>query len=724
VSKHAAPPSIARRAEVALAFGLGLASCDAAAERGLSTVAQRAAEAPVLDGVLDEAAWAAAEPITDFVQIDPVLGAAPSEPTEVRILYDADYLYIGARLHDRDPAHIVRNVMVRQPRLFGEDRLHVILDTFHDRRNGYYFEVNPNGLRADALIENNTTLIESWDGIWDAASSVDDGGWSTELRIPMKSLSFDANADAWGLNLYRSISARGEFLSWNTDIIADQPYAPALAGRLTGLEGLRQGVGLDVTPSLTVHQHDGRATHTESTEWEPSLDLLYKLTNATTAALTLNTDFSATEVDDRQVNLTRFSLFFPEKRTFFLQDAGIFEFGGLAENGRPFFSRTIGLGANGEPLDLEGGLKVTGREGRASFGALAVRQSAGTATPAQNLFVGRGVVNVLEQSSAGVIATMGDPEGGDNSVVGGDFRYRNAHLPGNQVLEATAWAQRSHTPGTAGGDAAYGGSFRLPNDRWYVENFATWIEPSFDPAMGFVNRPGIRNLNGFFRFRTRPEDSDWLIANNYWLFLEQVDDLAGNVQSGVVEVMPWGPYSKGNDFYRPMWQRFREVPTEAFLLFDRLPVAAGDYSFDHWSFRVETSEARALRVYATVGAGDFYDGERRSFELDSTWRVSRHLSLDVDWQWDDVRLSSGSFISRLYRSRLAWALNARTAWILLAQYDNVSRALGLDLRLQWLPRAGQEVYFIVQEGAFRDPDDRFVTQTADATFKALYTWRW
>jgi hypothetical protein len=176
-------------------------------------------------------------------------------------------------------------------------------------------------------------------------------------------------------------------------------------------------------------------------------------------------------------------------------------------------------------------------------------------------------------------------------------------------------------------DAAYGGSFGLPNDRWYVETFATWIEPNFDPAMGFVNRPGIRNLNGFFRFRTRPEDSDWLIANNYWLFLEQVDEVAGNLQSGVVEVVPWGPYSKGNDFYRPMWQRFREVPAEPFLLFDRLPVAAGDYSFDHWSFRVETSEARALRVYATVGAGDFYDGERRSFELDSTWRVSRQRSL-------------------------------------------------------------------------------------------------
>ena len=720
--RAALPRRRTHRSARLVALAIGLACADATAERNMTMAATHTNVAPILDGRLDEAVWEAATPATEFVQIEPVLGAAPSEATEVRVLYDADNLYIGARLYDHDPAHIVRNVMVRQPRLFGEDRLHVILDTFHDRRNGYYFEVNPNGLRADALIENNSTLIESWDGLWDAASTVDEHGWSTELRIPMKSLSFDARADAWGLNIYRSIAARGEFLSWNTDTIADQPYAPALAGRLTGLQGLQQGLGLDVTPSFSLHRHEAEAFGEEGREWEPSLDLLYKLTNATTAALTINTDFSATEVDDRQVNLTRFSLFFPEKRTFFLQDAGIFEFGELSENGRPFFSRTIGLGADGEPLDLDAGLKVTGREGRTNFGVLAVRQSAGRTEPAQNLFVGRGVVNVLEQSSVGVITTMGDPEGGDNSVVGSDFRYRS-NFAGDQVLDATAWAQHSRTP-DLGSDDAYGVSFRLPNDRWYVETYATQIGRHFDPAMGFVNRPGIRNVNGFFRFRTRPEHSDWLIANNYWMFLERVEDLDGRLQSSVLELMPWGPYTKGNDFYRPMWQRFREVPTEAFLLFDRLPVAAGDYSFDHWSFRVETSEARALRVYATVGAGDFYDGERRSFELDSTWRVSRHLSLDVDWQWDDVRLSSGSFISRLYRSRLAWALNARTAWILLAQYDNVSRALGLDLRLQWLPRAGQEVYFIVQEGAFRDPDDRFVTQTADATFKALYTWRW
>jgi hypothetical protein len=381
-------------------------------------------QAPVIDGVLDEAVWSRATRIDDLHQLDPVEYAEPSERTEIRIFYTDDALYVAARLWDSQPERITAQVLRQGEGLANEDRFAVILDPNLDRRSGYRFQVNPNGVRWEALYRDTSNLESDWSGIWRAAATRDDEGWVAEVEIPFKTISFNPNNDAWGINFERTIQRNDETLGW---VSRNRQMNPSIAGTATGFHGLRQGRGIDIVPSVSVtEQRVYGAAASSASALEPSLDVFYRVTPSLSAALTLNTDFSATEVDDRQVNLTRFSLFFPEKRDFFLQDADIFEFGRIGsggggggppgagggssnQNGRAFFSRRIGLSSTGEPVDIDYGGKLSGRVGRWNIGALAIRQAAFEEVDATDVFVGRVTANVLGESTAGVIVTDGDP---------------------------------------------------------------------------------------------------------------------------------------------------------------------------------------------------------------------------------------------------------------------------------------------------------------------------
>ena len=419
---------------------------------------------PTIDGLLDEEVWEQAELIADFHQIRPGDGDEPSERTEVYLLYDDDALYVGARLGDSEPDRIAANTM-RHGLGLGrtDDRLVVILDPFNTRRGGYRFETNANGVRHEMLYQNVTQIQTAWDTIWESAGSIDENGWLAEMAIPFKSLAFDPLADAWGFNFARGIRRRGEEIAW---VSRNRAYNPSSTGLATGFADMDQGLGLDIVPSISLSEQKFFAPAGSDSDTDPSLDVYYRLTPSLNSALTINTDFSATEVDDRQVNLTRFGLFFPERRDFFLNDADLFEFGRIGgsgfgsnqassrpnrENGRAFFSRRIGLSATGTPVDLDYGGKISGRVGRWNIGTLAIRQDASGPVNATDIFVGRVSANVLEESAVGMIVTDGDPTSNlDNSLMGVDFRYLNSRLSGGRVLEADAWFQRSSTEGQSG----------------------------------------------------------------------------------------------------------------------------------------------------------------------------------------------------------------------------------------------------------------------------------
>ena len=385
-----------------------------------------------------------------------------------------------------------------------DDRIVIILDPFHTGTGAYRFETNANGIRHDALYDSIDSFESAWTVIWESAADYFEGGWEAEMAIPFKTLSFDPTSDSWGFNFGRGIRRRGEEIAW---VSRNRSYNASILGYATGLEGMNQGVGLDVVPSVTLNEKRTFDPSGSDFSFEPSLDIFYKVTPSLNASLTFNTDFSAAEVDDRQVNLTRFNLFFPEKRDFFLNDSDLFTFGRIdeirneasssaaANNGRPFFSRRLGLSSTGQPVDLEYGGKLSGRTGRLNVGVLAVHQDEFETIEASDVLVGRIAANVLEESSVGMIFTSGDPNYKHRQQgFRLDLRYLNTRLDNGKVIEADAWFQQSDTSGTNGDDAAFGLGFSIPaNSGWRGGVHHKQIQANFNPALGFVNRTDIED---------------------------------------------------------------------------------------------------------------------------------------------------------------------------------------------------------------------------------------
>jgi hypothetical protein len=698
----------------------------------------RVAVAPVVDGKLDEAIWQRAESIDDFHQIRPGDGSAPTERTEVYLLYDDDYLYIGAKLFDSEPDRITANVMRHGNALGEDDRLAIVIDPFNTGRNGYRFETNANGVRHEMLYHNITELQSDWTVIWDTNSSADTQGWSFEMALPFKSLPFDPQIDTWGINFARGIRRKGEEVVW---VSRNRSYNPSILGQATGFSGMDQGVGLDVVPSLSVNQRKVFAAAESDTETDPSLDVFYRITPSLNGSLTFNTDFSATEVDDRQVNLTRFSLFFPEKRDFFLNDSDLFEFGriGIQENqaadtpssesGRPFFSRRIGLSATGVPVDLKYGGKLSGRVGRWSIGSLAVRQDDFGPVEESSVLVARVQADVLEESNVGLILTQGDPTSNlDNSLSGFDFQYQNTRLRGDRVVDGQIWYQRSTTDGLDGDDAAFGLAVNMPNAEGFRGGLGIKeIQSNFYPAVGFVSRSGVRDYTAAVGYTHFVEDG-FVQSLFGGVDAQRIESIGGGLQTKIIDGRLLEIESRTRDEFELSYSMIEEVVDEPFTIYRDdtrdIVVAPGDYSFDEREISVESGGQRTLVAGLSYLTGGFYDGERVNIEASLTWKPSRKLNFRFAYDWNDIDLPQGAFTTRLAQFAAEYAFSLRLAWVSLIQYDNVSEVLGVNSRLHWIPRAGREGFVVLNHNLQDfDKDNRFHSALSDVSMKFGYTFR-
>src|SRR5688572_29169276 len=720
-----------------------------AADNGTSTKVVRAVRvdtAPVIDGRLDEAVWAQAEVITDFHQIRPGDGTEPSERTEVYLIYGDDALYIGARMFDSEPDRIAAPTVRQGQGLGRDDRLVVILDPFNTGRGGYRFETNSNGVRHDALYDNPDSFNSNWTVIWDTAAAVFDKGWTSEVEIPFKTLPFDPAIDTWGFNFGRSIRRRGEEVAW---VSRNRSYNPSIAGLATGLTGLSQGRGLDVVPSVSINQRKAFVPGSSDANLEPSLDVFYRVTPSLNASMTLNTDFSATEVDDRQVNLTRFNLFFPEKRDFFLNDADLFEFGRISatgnaatsasteNNGRPFFSRRLGLSPSGTPVDLRYGGKLSGRVGRWTIGTLAVQQDAtkvdgaadGATGEAHAALVGRVSANVLDESSVGMIFTAGDPNSArDNALVGLDFRYLNTRLPGGRVMQADAWFQRTETEGLSGDDSAFGLGVRLPNNTgWRGGAVVKELQRNFMPALGFISRSDVRDTAidaGYTYFpRSRFVQTMFVGVDG-----QRISFLDGGLQSEVVLGRLLELRNNTGDALNVHYSATREVVTEPFTIYRdnarQVVVPPGSYSFGETVLSMSAAGQRTFSGGATFGRGDFLSGSRTNLIGDFSWKPSNLFALGLRYDWNDIDLPQGDFITRLTRLTADVNFSSTLYWVSLIQYDNVSEVIGVNTRLNWIPKAGQEGLIVLNHSLQdRDRNGAFQSDLLDVSVKLNYTFR-
>jgi len=681
---------------------------------------------PEIDGALDEPVWEQAPVIADFTQIDPDEGAEPTERTECRLLYDRDHLYVGVRCFDSEPGEIRVRELQRDAQLSGSDRVSFVIDTFNDRRNGFFFETNPGAARRDGLVEDQDRIRIEWDGIWNVKTSVDEQGWAAEFIIPFKTVSFDPNESVWGFNVARFIRRKTETIRWAAATRDLDLITLSEAGALVGLEEMRQGLGLDIEPSASVTTSGEGSGAVDSTVFEPALDIFYKPSPFLTAALTLNTDFAETEVDERRVNLTRFPLFFPEQRAFFLQDAGIFEFGGLSRSPLPFFSRRIGIGPDGREREILAGVKATGRYEALNFGFLNVLMKDDELLGQKNFTVGRVALNVGEESTLGSIFTVGDPNTtGDNALVGADFNYRNSRDFDGGILSGNAWFEHSFSSGASvindGSDEiAFGLSLDYDSDVWAFGANAEQIGEDLNPALGFVRRRGVRQYFLRARRRWRPEAP----LNRFDLdaSLNATTDLGNTLESAEITPLGFTLANVPGDRISGEVNLERERLFEPFEIMDGVVLPVDTYDWVTAEAEVATSDARPLAASALVRYGGFFNGTRLDTEFELTWRPSRFFFASAELIINDVDLDQGDFVTRIGRARINVSFSPDLTWSNFIQYDNVSETVGLNSRVKWIIKPGNEVFFVVNQAVDVD-DGAFDGIGTEITFKTGVTLR-
>ncbi len=427
---------------------LPLEGMEVSASAPVELQAVRTPYAIILDGRLTEPAWQRAPVGGNFRQREPDEGAPASQPTEVRVVYTATHLYVGVLCHDSDPSAAVATRFNRDADLAADDRVTLLFDTFADRRNAFKFQTNSVGARVDELIgSEGETENRDWSGIWNVKTARFPSGWSAEFEIPFQTLSYAPGQSSWGFNVQRIIKRTNEETVWSGYLQSLDFNRVSRAGRLTGLRARSQGLKLDFSPFLTTE------VRRDAASFKPGFDLFYKPTPRLTLILTLNTDFSEAEADDVQVNLTRFSLFFPEKRQFFLEDAPNFAVDGLPPRPLviiPFFSRRVGIADDGKPVDLIGGAKLSGRIGKYSLGMLSAQTQERDPIPGENFSVVRLKRDLGTQSSLGLIATCRTPENGDaTGLYGHDFLYKTTKLAGDKNLTASSFVLKASFPARA-----------------------------------------------------------------------------------------------------------------------------------------------------------------------------------------------------------------------------------------------------------------------------------
>ncbi|HSW40593.1 MAG TPA: sugar-binding protein [Acidobacteriota bacterium] len=711
-----------------------------------------------VDGILDEDDWRKAPSIANLTQVEPRSGEAPTESTRVWVVWSRDALYIAVRCEDGNARQIVATEMSRDATVSYNDNIEIILDTYHDHRSAYYFSTNASGAMVDGRITENQEASMEWDGIWNVRTNRDDGGWTAEFEIPFKSIGFDPGISTWGFNISRFVARNRETSRWASPSLDTRIYHVVRAGNITGIENPSQGIGLDIKPYgiIGFTRDIGRRNIVQPSgmigedvlqaDYSGGLDIFYRITANIVSSTTINTDFAETEADTRQVNLTRFSLFFPEKRAFFLQDAGIFEFARVDSNGPPgsnmggdlipFFSRRIGLVA-GYEVPLRIGQKLTGKIGRFDIGLLNVQTGRFTEPErtdrpelrlaSRNLAVGRIKANFLGQSYVGAIFTNGDPTGQTSNQMGGiDLKLATSNfLNQNKNFSLMLFGSKTRTTDLKNRDTAYGGILSYPNDLVSLQYKWINIGENYNPALGFVPREGVRI--SALEAEISPRPGFWGIRQMSFDFAYQdyYNTKWGALESREIEVNPFKWRMESGEFIDYEWVRSEEQLFEPWTISRRngIVLPAGMYKFNHHMFRFMSSHSRPFSVRTHFRTGSFFSGTRKLYSGEFTWRRNQHMTTAFTIQQNWIRLQEGDFNTSLLTYRLDYSFSPFITLANFVQYDTDSRNVGLQSRLRWILHPGNEFFVVLNHSWQEDNFNRFEANQTRFRVKMNYTFR-
>ncbi|MCZ6674466.1 MAG: DUF5916 domain-containing protein [Verrucomicrobia bacterium] len=696
----------------------------------------------VIDGVLDESIWKTAPKIGDLIQKQPDTGQPPSERTEAILLHDADNLYIGVIAYDSEPDKIIGTNMARDIALRSEDSLEIVLDTFRDKRNGYYFATTPAGSFVDGLVYGTNLLNLDWNAIWDVRTQRTDQGWVAEIAIPFKSLTFPENQDVWGFNISRKIYRKLEEDFWSSPRLETLILQVSEAGEISNMKGLNQGIGLDVRPFVASSWLHNKATGSDDFEFEPGLDVFYNITPSLKLTGTINTDFGETEVDERVVNLTRFSLFFPEKRSFFLEDVGVFNFASAGPDPPrggpgageadifPFFSRRIGL-LDGQEVPLEIGAKLTGKVGSMDIGFLGVRTGDTSFVEGKNFFVGRFKQDLFEQSYVGGIITHGNPAPGLSSkTYGADVRLATSEFLGTHSnFIFNAYGLKSENEGVSGDDMSFGFSANYPNEIWEGMLVFREIQKNFDPSLGFAQRNNVRMYRVGGTYNPRPNDFFDLEQMLHDVFYTRFDNLEhGQLESSELYISWLDWHFNSGDGIHSFFDYFGGVERlfEPFEISPGVVLPVGKYTTDRYKISFGTARKRRLVTSIRVTWGDFWSGSAEEISARLTYKMPPWFTWETEIRQTFAHLPQGDFTARVISSSIDFAISPRLTFSNLAQYDNRSRNLGWQSRMRWTLKPGNDLFLSFNQSWINDTPNstlRFIPQDTKIATKFQYTFR-
>jgi hypothetical protein len=686
---------------------------------GRRTITARAADTPiVLDGALDEAVWQSAEPAGEFVQAEPHEGDAASEPTEVRLAFDRDALYIAVRCIDSAAGGAIVND-IRKDFIAGEqDSFEVLLDTFADRRNGFVFVVNPVGAKSDTQIANEGRDVNTnWDAVWSVATRLDGGGWTAEIRIPFKTLRFErGDGRIWGVNFSRRIRRKNEVDYWSPVPRVYNLYRASLAGTLDGLPDASQGRNLRLKPWVAANTTRATAARTFDHDFDAGLDLKYGVSPSLTLDVTVQPDFAQAEADEQQVNLTQFSLFYPEKREFFLENSGMFYFGDIPRESRVgsarfsppeeeillFFSRRIGLTSAGEPLPIVAGGRLTGRAGGTGIGLMTIQTESEHGIPGDNYTVLRGRRDVLRNGDIGAVflsrESVGD--GGRNQVTGVDANFRFI-----RALSLNGFLARSFTPGAAPGEIAAKGSITWNANALHTQYSLLSIGDNFRDDIGFIKRTGVRKHFVDFGVRKRPESlrkygiRELHPHTRYNIYTDQ-----SNVKVSHTNHVAMAVFFESGAWFEVQWNPRFERITKPFRVRNDQSFAVGSYGWNEYALELETNHSRKVSGSALLTAGGFWLGTQKSAKVGVIYRPSYHLTFDAALQRNDIDLPfpMHPFSTNLVTSRIGYAFNTRTFLDTLLQYNTDLKQFNANVRFDLIHRPLSDLFIVYNEQQLTD----------------------
>ncbi|GAB1454301.1 hypothetical protein MASR2M47_43570 [Draconibacterium sp.] len=682
---------------------------------------------PTIDGYVNEKVWDEAFAVDEFYQREPFEGKPVSKKTVFLTCYDANNIYFAVKCWD-DPDKITAKEMARDVSLGKDDRIQIIIDTYLDKRNGYWFQVGPRGSIGDAIVSGNGNVLnKQWDGLWTGKAKITEWGWEAELAIPFKTMGFNKESTQWGVKFIRNIVNNLETAYWPEANLNAHKFQVSDAGILDGIEDITQGIGLDISPYLVTGLNTKKGEDVDP-KLTGGVDLFYQITPGLKSSLTINTDFAETEVDDRQINLTRFSLHYPEKRAFFLDGASHFKFGNdiddsnpVAKSIIPFFSRRMGLDSLGEPIPINVGAKLTGQIDNWNIGMMYINDARETGI--NNFSVARVTRNIGKQSSVGIIGTYGNTLNDEqNLVVGADMNLATSTFQKNKNASFILFGLKSNTKELEGNDVSWGTQVVYPNDFMKARLGYNQIGKNFVAGMGFVPRTNINESYGELMFGPRP--NKWGIMQiEFGGRFNHISNLETNdLETREFEIQPLGVRFMSGEEIKYSLVSLYESLTEDFNIFEGFVIPQGTYEWWQQQFEIETKGARNVYGEASYRFGDFYNGKRNDIKMQVNWKIAVPFFIGGTVTQNNISLPDGKFTANIFQLNANILFSPNVTLYNYLQYDNASKNAGWQARFQWIIKPGNEI-ILAWTSNFNKPDDTFIMDASAVRLKLKYNIR-